>query len=62
MEGVIMANETRYGKPNMLNMPAKWGRRVIHEIKTSPPTDLTLLKKESDEFEKEFIIDDKEKD
>ncbi|MBQ9367486.1 MAG: hypothetical protein IJT83_06875 [Victivallales bacterium] len=37
----------RYGRPCMTDLPPGLGRMIIHTIMTSPPADLTILKRET---------------
>ncbi|MBQ1537621.1 MAG: hypothetical protein IIZ73_04795 [Ruminococcus sp.] len=42
-----MANNVRYGKPCMTNLPPELGRQIINEIMNSPRPDAKVLHEKS---------------
>ena len=50
-----MANTTRYGKPNMANLPPKLGKGIITQILNTPAPDRDKLHERARSLEKEMI-------
>lgn len=50
-----MAYSTRYGKPNMANLPSELGKAIFEQILSTPRPDDEKLDAEARELEKQMI-------
>jgi hypothetical protein len=50
-----MAYSTRYGKPNMTNLPSDLGIAIFKEILETPKPDYSKLQEDAARLEKEMI-------
>ena len=50
-----MAYSTRYGKPNMTNLPSELGKAIFEQILNTPRPDDEKLDAEARELEKQMI-------
>lgn len=52
MSAVIVADNIRYGKPNMAALEGDWGREIFESIRDTPRADFAELDKRCAEVEK----------
>lgn len=52
-----MAATTRFGKPNMTNLPRDLGIRIFKTILSTPPPDFEAMEREADELERQMILE-----
>jgi len=50
-----MANEIRYGKPSMTNLPPELGKRIFEQILNSPKVNWNEMHKKAQKLEKDMI-------
>ena len=53
--GKQMAYSTRYGKPNMTNLPSDLGMKIFKEILEAPKPDYARMQEDATRLEKEMI-------
>lgn len=53
--GVEMAYTTRFGKPNMTNLPSELGKAIFQQILNTPKPNDELLEEEARVLEREMI-------
>ena len=55
--GNIMATTSRFGKPNMTNLPKDLGVRIFKTILATPAPDFKKMHEESLELERQMMIE-----
>lgn len=52
-----MALSSRFGKPNMTNIPRDVGERIFRTILSTPPPDWEKMNEEATELERQMLIE-----
>ena len=52
-----MATTSRFGKPNMTNLPKDLGVRIFKTILATPAPDFKKMEQEADELERQMMIE-----
>ena len=50
-----MAYSTRFGKPNMTNLPSDLGKAIFKQILSTPRPDYTKMQEEAVKLEREMV-------